>query len=100
MLVLSYFGPFALIPLLVEKEDPEIQWHAKNGLLFVMGWIVLSIALFVVAQIPFVGWLLGCAVGFLLPLAILGIHIYAMVKAVNGERLRLPVVSDFADQWR
>ena len=32
MLVLSYLGILALIPLLMKKDDTEVQWHAKNGL--------------------------------------------------------------------
>ena len=32
MIVLAYFGLLALIPLLMEKEDAEVQWHAKHGL--------------------------------------------------------------------
>ena len=32
MIVLSYLWVLALIPLLVEKDDPEVQWHAKHGL--------------------------------------------------------------------
>ena len=32
MLILSYLGILALVPLLVEKDDPEVQWHAKHGL--------------------------------------------------------------------
>ena len=30
-LVLSYLGILCLIPLLAKKDDPEVQWHAKNG---------------------------------------------------------------------
>ncbi|MGB5515145.1 MAG: hypothetical protein WBP36_11520, partial [Thermoanaerobaculia bacterium] len=32
MIVLSYLWILALIPLLVDKDDKEVQWHAKNGL--------------------------------------------------------------------
>ena len=32
MIVLSYLWLLALIPLVVEKEDQEVQWHAKHGL--------------------------------------------------------------------
>ena len=32
MLVLSYLGLLALIPLVVEKNDKDVQWHAKHGL--------------------------------------------------------------------
>ncbi len=32
MILLSYLWLLALIPLVVEKEDREVQWHAKHGL--------------------------------------------------------------------
>ena len=44
MIVLSYIGLLALIPLLSEKEDREVQWHAKHGLVLFVSWIVLMVA--------------------------------------------------------
>jgi uncharacterized membrane protein len=99
MLVLSYLGILALIPLLVEKENSEIQWHAKHGLTLIVGWIVLSIAIAILAAIPVVGPFLGCAVAPFLWLVILIVHIVAIVKALKGERLMVPVISDFVDKW-
>lgn len=32
MIVLAYLWLLALTPLLVEKDDAELQWHAKHGL--------------------------------------------------------------------
>ena len=32
MIVLAYLWLLALIPLLLEKQDAEVQWHAKHGL--------------------------------------------------------------------
>ena len=32
MIVLSYLWLLALVPLLVEKDDREVQWHAKHGI--------------------------------------------------------------------
>src|SRR5262249_27925078 len=32
MIVLAYLWPLALVPLLLDKADPEAQWHAKHGL--------------------------------------------------------------------
>ena len=63
MLVLAYLGILALIPLLVETDDSEIQWHAKHGIVLMATWIVLSIALAIVSSIPVIGWVLGCGVG-------------------------------------
>lgn len=99
MLVLAYLGILALIPLLVEKEDSEVQWHAKHGLTLMVGWVVLSVAIAILAAIPFVGMFLGCAVMPFLWLVILIVHIVAIVKALKGERLIVPVISDFADKW-
>ena len=100
MLVLSYFGILALIPLLVEKDDAEVQWHAKHGLILAATWIVISIVLAILAGVPGIGWILSCTVGPLLWLAILVVHIICIMKAIKGDKFRLPIVSDFADQWK
>ena len=36
MIVLSYLWLLALIPLHVEKEDKEEQWHAKHSLVLLL----------------------------------------------------------------
>ena len=98
-LVLSYLGILCLIPLLAKKEDPEIQWHAKNGLVLFIAelvWVALRIALIFV-HIPGLGCgmaTVGCVVwiGFLV-LSIMGI-----IKAVNGQRFRIPILTDMADK--
>ena len=105
MIVLSYLWILALIPLLTKKDDPEVQWHAKNGLAFVVFdivvWILLAIVTRVAAHIP----IFGCGIATVLSVlwcivwvGILVIHVVAIIKGVNGQRFRLPVVSDFADK--
>lgn len=100
MLILSYLGILALVPLLVEKEDQEIQWHAKHGIVLMVTWVVLWVVLFVISLIPVIGQILGCLLSVVLPLGALAIHIICIIKAINGQKFRLPVVTDFADQWR
>jgi uncharacterized membrane protein len=98
-LVLSYLGILCLIPLLAKKDDPEVQWHAKNGLaLFIaeLIWIAIRIV-FIFVRIPLLGcgmFAISCAVwiGFLV-LSIMGI-----IKAVNGQRFRIPVLTDMAEK--
>ena len=103
MIVLSYFGILALIPLLVEKEDKEVQWHAKHGLVLAAiefaAVIVLMIVGVVVANIlgP-----LSCLLGLLwiaLAIGVLIVHILCIVKGVIGERFLIPGVSEFADRF-
>ena len=103
MIVLSYLGLLALIPLLVEKEDREVQWHAKHGLVLAVAWIIVFVALQVVVMIlGAISGGLGCLFGLITPivaLAILVLHVFLIVKGINGERFRLPVLSDFADRF-
>jgi uncharacterized membrane protein len=103
MIVLSYLWILALIPLLVEKEDREVQWHAKHGLVLTVAelifWIVATIVNMVLSAIlPPV----GCIIGLLLLIVALGFvvfHVLCMIKGTSGERLKVPGISDFTDRF-
>ncbi len=99
MIVLSYLWLLALVPLLVEKDDKEVQWHAKHGIVLMLAEIVFWIAITIVQMA--LGTILGCVVGllsFLVWLGIVVLHIIAIVKGVNGSRLIVPGVSQYADK--
>ena len=98
MIVLAYLWILSLVPLLVEKNDQDVQWHAKNGIVFMVAeiafWIVFNI---VVYMIPF-----GCVVGLIGPLvalAFLAVHIVAIIKGLNGQRLVIPTLSEYASRF-
>jgi uncharacterized membrane protein len=101
--VLSYLGLLALIPLLVERDDQEVQWHAKHGLVLLVAEVVVIIGLQILTIIVgAVSGGLGCLMGLLLPLlllAILVLHIICIVKGIRGERFVIKGVSDFADRF-
>ncbi len=99
MIILAYLGILALIPLLVEKDDADIQWHAKHGLVLMLSWMALFVALAIISSIPGLGMVIGCAVSPFLMLIIFFVHVFAIVKGLDGERLLVPVISDFADRW-
>ena len=91
MIVLSYVWILFLIPLLVEKDDKEVQWHAKHGL-------VLSVVEFILQMVLSVTGI-GC---FFAPFVFLGflvIRLIAIVKGLNGERFTVPVLSEYADKF-
>ncbi len=99
MIVLSYLWLLALVPLLVEKDDKEVQWHAKHGIVLMLAEIVFWIALTIVQMA--LGTILGCVVGllsFFVWLGIVVLHIFAIIKGVNGSRLIVPGVSQYADK--
>ena len=106
MIVLSYLWLLALVPLLVEKNDREVQWHAKHGIVLMAAELILWVALFIVntviVQIPVLGCIasvLTALVGFILWIAVIVLHVVAIVKGVNGQRLIVPYVSRYADQF-
>ena len=99
MIVLSYLWLLALVPLLVEKDDKEVQWHAKHGIVLMLAEIVFWIAMTMV-QIA-LGTILGCVVGVFgvfIWLGIVILHIIAIMKGLNGGRLIIPGVSQYADK--
>ena len=95
MLVLAYLGILAVIPLVVEKNDPEVQWHAKHGLVLLVCEIILGILIGIITHfVPFA----GCVLWLIWPLIFI-FHIFLIVKAVNGQRILIPGISEYADRF-
>jgi uncharacterized membrane protein len=103
LLVLAYLPPFAVVPLLMEKAGTEVHWHAKHGIVLMVAEMLVLLGLFVLSLL--FGLLtagIGCALLVLLPipwLAFLVLHIVAVMKAFNGKRLIIPVISEYADRF-
>lgn len=95
MLVLSYLGILALIPLITEKNDREVQWHAKHGLVFLVAYLILTVVLFMAS---FVAGFLG-VLQIPLWLGYLVLIILGITNALAGKRFLVPGLSDFADKF-
>lgn len=99
MIVLSYLGILALIPLIVEKDDKEVQWHAKHGLVFLVAEIAASIIIGIVGFVlPDLGCT-GCILQSALLVAILVLHVTAIMKGINGQRLIIPGLSEYVNRF-
>lgn len=78
--------------LATEPANRFVRFHALQSVLVFGG---LSIAWFVALSIPIVGW----AVAFLvIPVLSVVIWPILMFKAYHGERFKLPIVGEIADQ--
>jgi uncharacterized membrane protein len=77
----SYLYIASLIILLVKKDSPFVQFHAKQG-------FVLFIAAIICGFIPIVGWLLNIVV-FVAVLV-------GLVSALNGKWYKMPGVEKIA----
>ena len=98
MLVLAYLWFLSIIPLVAKKDDPEVQWHAKNGLVLAIAYTGIEIIIAIIMHfVP----LFGC-VAFWLP-CLIGVGyvivvIMAIMKATSGQRFRVPMLTDYADK--
>jgi hypothetical protein len=103
MIVLAYLWPLALVPLLVEREDAEVQWHAKHGLVLMVAEIVVLAAFAMVTSlISLATFGLGCFLSIFaifIWIAILAVHVTAIVFGINGRRLLVPGVSEYANRF-
>ena len=91
--LLTYLLGFitGIIFLVIEKDSQFVRFHAMQSTIVSLGLFVLNIAL---GMIPFLGWIVGL---LLAPVAFL-LWIFLMFKAFQGERFKLPVVGDIAEQ--
>jgi len=103
MIVLAYLWIMSLVPLLLEKDDVEIQWHAKHGLVLFAAEVISWIAFNIVAMaLSMVTGGFGCLFGMFAPflwLAILGLHIVCIVKGLQGQRFLVPGVSEYTSRF-
>ncbi len=101
MLVCAYLGPLAILPFFAARNDANAQWHARQGLVMTFAELVSLgvLSVFVGAMLltnPGVGIALFGGL-WLLWVAIVGLHLAAMVTALNGGRFRVPGASWLAE---
>ena len=103
MIVLAYLWILFLVPLLVEKEDREAQWHAKHGLVLTVAEIVFWLAVSILGtMLSSVAAGLGCVFSIVTPAALLAflvLRAMCIIKGTSGQRLLIPGVSVYADRF-
>lgn len=102
MIVLSYLGILALVPYLAEQRDPEVRWHARNGLALFGADIAITLVLWIVSIVLTAVFApLGCLFSILwvfIGLGLLAYHVFVMMKALKGERYRIPYVTEYGEK--
>ncbi len=77
--------------LIIEKKSKFVKFHALQSTITFLSIMVLS---WIFGNIPFVGWLIG----ILLSLISLVLWILLMIKAYKGEKYKLPIIGNIAEQ--
>jgi uncharacterized membrane protein len=91
-----------LIFILIEKDNKTVKFHAWHSLFLNLGFFALYVALTIVSAIlsqiaPVLGMLFGLIM-LVLNLGFLVLWIILMIKAFQGSRLTLPVITEMAQK--
>lgn len=88
------FGPY--------NRDTFVRFHAFQALFLGVAAIgvgfALSIMTSILGLIPLIGWIVDSLAWLVYGVGLLGLAIFLMYKAYNGERYRSPVIGDWAAQ--
>ncbi len=82
---LAYVLLLFFIPM-AKKDSPFCQFHAKQGIVLFVVWIVVSL----LAWIPIIGWAAW--------LSMLILNVMVIVKTLNGEMWEIPYMGKYAKQ--
>ena len=80
---ISYLWIISVVMLIVKKDDPFVKFHARQGLIL----FIVSIILWF---IPVIGWIIN--------LLVLILIIVGFIKALSGEKWKIPLVGDIAEK--
>lgn len=78
--------------VLTERENRFVRFHALQS---TIAFGALSVAWMVSLSIPFLGWLLAFVIIF--PVSVV-LWLLLMFKAYQGERFKLPIAGEMAEQ--
>ncbi|MFA6511661.1 MAG: DUF4870 domain-containing protein [Patescibacteria group bacterium] len=84
---LSYVGILFLLPMLLKRDSKFAQFHAKQGLVLFIGWLIAI----------FVWWIF--VIGWLYSMALLIFCIIGFVQAFTGKFYRLPLIADLSEKF-
>lgn len=89
---IGYIGILCLIPLLLKKDSQFAQFHGRQGLVLVIGWVIN----FLIGIIPILGWILS----FFGTIALVILSVLGIIKSLNGEYWEAPYVSEYAKKLK
>lgn len=101
LLVFGYLGPLALVSLVASRRE-FVKWHAKQGLVLTATLLVLyPILRFVHFVLNRYMWAvfgeLFWAAAWLVVLGLLLVTLVCVVRGLEGERFKIPMLGDLAD---
>ena len=96
-LILCYSGPWAFQPYLRCRDDEELLWHSRQGVLLAFAELSVALAFLCMSLFPIIGII---CLRFLLPMWLLwclGMSVTSVLQACKGKRHKIPVMHQFMD---
>jgi uncharacterized membrane protein len=84
MAILAYIGPLVIVSYLVAQNEPFVKFHIKQGLVLLIGWVIMGI-------LGTTFWNFWWFIN-LINLGILILAIIGIINASKGEEKELPFV--------
>jgi len=102
LLVFGYLGPLALVSLIASRRE-FVKWHAKQGLSLSLTWAFIYVLMKWLHNLLH-GSVIGplaevfLAMAWLVVLGVLIAAIVCIVRGLEGERFKIPLLGDLADR--
>ena len=84
--------------LVIEKESQFVRFHTLQSTMVFLVIFVATVVTNTLWAIPFIGWLMSILLNMLLVPLTLILWLVLMFKAYSGERFKLPILGDLAEQ--
>jgi uncharacterized membrane protein len=94
--VLGFITGILFLVLAPYNQNKFVRFHAFQSIFLNAAWIVIWIVEMVMFTV--LPWSLVSLISMLVSLAFLGVWIFMLVKAYQGERFKLPVIGDLAEK--
>ena len=100
MAILAYLGILVLVPILAGKDSKFVKFHANQGLVLIIGYIILTVACNVIGvmiaafDIYVIGFVLGL-VAWAINICLVVFAIMGIINAANGEEKELPIIGQY-----
>lgn len=94
--VLGFITGILFLVLAPYNQNKFVRFHAFQSIFLNAAWIVIWIVeMMMFTLLP---WSLVSLLSMLLSLAFLGLWIFMLIKAYQGERFKLPIIGDLAEK--
>jgi uncharacterized membrane protein len=78
------------------NKSSYVRFHSWQSIFLTIAWIVVFVVLAILGRVPFFG-LLIFPIMLILDLGMLILWIVVLVKAINGQRFKIPIIGALAE---